>query len=508
LPDEYDEQKLVKILAEHYPLKQEASVTENLTYYDTFDWRLYNNSLVLYESEKELFLNRVGNGPAQRVKITATPVFIQDFPEGAIKKQLAPVMEMRALLKLAQVQSQSTPYRVLNSDEKTVAWLVVETVTPSGHKDEADISVQVSVKPVRGYAEFEAVAEQLQAIGCTPTPKDTYLLALESVGRQPGDYSSKLDVQLDPQMRADEATKTLLHAMFEVMKRNEEYVKKDIDTEFLHDFRVAVRRTRSALGQIKDVFPQETTNRYKQDFATIGKLTNDLRDLDVYLLAEDSYKAMLPDVLRNDIDPLFAYLRQKRRKALKTVINGLNAKQYATTMKDWEAFLDEPPLASPRTLNAAVSVIDLARDRIYKRYRRIVKAGQQIVTDTEGEKLHRLRIECKKLRYLLEFFAGLFPAKDMARLIKQLKKLQDNLGDFNDLCVQEAYLMNIANELPLTDRQSRQTLLAVGSLVDALHQERLNVRSQFSQTFAAFAAPANRALFKKLFAPYKKEADA
>ena len=509
LPYEYDEQKLVKALAEHYPLKKEASVTAQLTYYDTFDWRLYNNSLELYETEKELFLKQVGNGLAQRLKITAPPVFIQDFPESTLKKQLTPVIEMRALLKLAEVRSQFTPYRVLNEDEKTVAWLVIETVTPVGPKKaENDSPMQVSAKPVRGYNEFEAVAAQLQAIGCMPTLKDTYLLALESAGRQPGDYSSKLDIQLEPQMRSDEATKILLRAMLVVMQRNEIYVKEDIDTEFLHDFRVAVRRTRSALSQIKDIFPEETTNRYKQDYATIGKLTNDLRDLDVYLLAEDSYKAMVPDVLRNDIDPLFAYLRQKRGKALETVVDGLNSKRYAAILRDWEIFLNEPPIASPRALNAAVPVIDLARDRIYKRYRRIVKAGKEILADTEDKKLHSLRIECKKLRYLMEFFASLFPAKDMARLIRQLKNLQDNLGNFNDLCVQEEYLMNIANELPLTDQQSRKTLLAVGSLVDTLHQERIRVKSEFAQTVTAFESPANRRLFKKLFAPHKKEANA
>jgi len=504
LPDEYNEQKLVKALTEHSPLKKEASITEKLTYYDTFDWRLYNSSLVLYESEKELFLNQVGNGLAQQVKITSPPVFIQDFPESIIKKQLAPVIEMRALLKLADVRSQFTPYRVLNKDEKTVAWLIIEQVTPIRRKDGDVIPLQVSVKPMRGYAEFEAVAEQLQAIGCTPTEKGSFFLALEAVGRYPGDYSGKVRVQLDPEMRSDEAAKTLLRAMLDVMRRNEAYIKKDIDTEFLHDFRVAVRRTRSALSQIKDVYPEETTNRCKQDFTYIGKLSNDLRDLDVYLLAEDSYKAMVPDVLRNDIDPLFEYLRQKRGRALKTVVDGLNSKRYTTIMKDWEAFLNEPPVGSPRALNAAVPVIDLACDRIYKRYRRIVKDGKAILTNTEDEKLHDLRIECKKLRYLMEFFASLFPTKDMARLIKQLKNLQDNLGDFNDLCVQEEYLMNIANELPLTDQQSRKTLLAVGSLVDTLHQERLKVKDEFAQTFTAFASPANRTLFKKLFSPHKK----
>jgi len=86
------------------------------------------------------------------------------------------------------------------------------------------------------------------------------------------------------------------------MRINEVNIEKDLDTEFLHDFRVAIRRTRSALGQIKNVFPMRTTNRFKKDFAFVGELSNQLRDLDVYLLKEDTYKTMLPLVLQNDMN--------------------------------------------------------------------------------------------------------------------------------------------------------------------------------------------------------------
>ena len=111
-------------------------------------------------------------------------------------------------------------------------------------------------------------------------------------------------------MHSDEATKIILRSLFLVIKTNEVYISKDLDTEFLHDYRVAIRRTRSALGQIKNVFPKETTSRFKKDFSFLGKLSNQLRDLDVYLLKKDAYKAMLPSILRDDIDPLFDYLTQ------------------------------------------------------------------------------------------------------------------------------------------------------------------------------------------------------
>jgi len=305
-------------------------------------------------------------------------------------------------------------------------------------------------------------------------------------------------------MRSDEATKNILRYLLQIMKINEANLEKDLDTEFLHDFRVAIRRTRSALGQIKSVFPQNTTRQFKKDFSVVGKFSNQLRDLDVYLLKEDVFKAMLPPVLRDDIDPLFDYLRKNRSKALQKVIRGLKSKKYAQIMQDWEAFLDEPVQNPPLTSNADVPVISLARKRIFKQYRRIVKNGSRILDDTEDEKLHALRIACKKLRYLMEFFSSLFPRKKIKILIAQLKTLQDNLGDFNDLCVQEKYLLNIAEELPATGQQHKKVLVAIGSLIGILDREKQIIKDAFAKTFTDYASPLNKRAFKELFASKQK----
>jgi CHAD domain-containing protein len=114
--------------------------------------------------------------------------------------------------------------------------------------------------------------------------------------------------------------------------------------------------------------------------------------------------------------------------------------------------------------------------------------------------LHVLRIHCKKLRYLMEFFASLFHPEAINSLIDQLKRLQDNLGDFNDLRVQEEYLLNVAKQLPVSRGQTERILLAIGSLVGALAGDRKIVRNAFAQAFAGFSAPANRELFENLFA--------
>ena len=174
-------------------------------------------------------------------------------------------------------------------------------------------------------------------------------------------------------------------------------------------------------------------------------------------------------------------------------------------MMDWETFLNMPPPSSATATNAELPVIDLARQRIYKKYRGVVKTGSKILTKTEDEMLHVLRIECKKLRYLMEFFTALFPRKKVKALIEQLKNLQDNLGDFNDLCVQQEYLLNVSAELPARQRQLQKTLVAIGSLIETLDHEKKSVRDAFARTFTDFAAPANQGLFQELFASKMKE---
>jgi CHAD domain-containing protein len=507
LPDGFDEKQFLGELTEHYAIRKAPTVFRGITFYDTFDWRLFNKSFVLYASGKKLFLRKLAKSEFLfSADITPLPVFIWEFPESELKQRLAPIIKMRALLKLVELHTRSTPYRILDRNEKTVAGLAYEEIRPSRNKNTPALTTYLWLRPVKGYPKYaRSLSKHFQAAGLIINNKeDFFFKALEIVDKKPGSYSAKVNIQLDPDMRSDEATKVILQFLLNVMRINTANIEKDFDTEILHDFRVAIRRTRSALGQIKNVFPARTTNRFKKDFALVGKLSNELRDLDVYLLKEATYKAMLPPALHDDIDPLFNHLRKKRSKAIQHVIRGLKSKKYSKTIQDWEVFLNKPAQDSVTALNAESPVLDLACKRIYKKYRGVVKAGSLILENTEDEMLHALRIECKKLRYLLEFFSSLYTRKKIGVLIEQLKKLQDNLGDFNDLCIQADYLLDIAQDLPTTRRQSKSTLVAVGSLIGTLDRERQRVKDAFAKTFTDFASPANQALFQELFGTMQK----
>jgi len=114
LPNGYGERQLISQISDRYSIKKERPVFKSFTFYDTFDWRLFNKSFVLYESENQLFLRKLFEHTIRNsINITSPPVFIWDFPDSKLKEQLAPTIKMRALLKLVAVQSRSVPYRIL-----------------------------------------------------------------------------------------------------------------------------------------------------------------------------------------------------------------------------------------------------------------------------------------------------------------------------------------------------------------------------------------------------------
>jgi CHAD domain-containing protein len=311
--------------------------------------------------------------------------------------------------------------------------------------------------------------------------------------------SPKVDFPLTPDMRSEEAVKIILRFLLQGIRINEARLAEDRDTEFLHDYRVAIRRTRSALRQMKQVFPAEVTRRFRKDFAYLGKLSNSLRDLDVHLQNEGVYKAMLPPAQRDDIGPLFDHLREKRAEVFRDFLPRLKTRRYRKIIQDWDLFLNGPGNDFPNSPNAELPVRELARKRIYKKYKRILKISNVKLENMADDMLHLLRIECKELRYLLEFFSPLFPHGIIHGLIGQLKKLQDILGAYNDFRVQQQRLQDLAGELPRNDSRSKKTGAAIGSLVKTMEREKQKAKKALATTFSDYASIHKQRVYRELF---------
>ncbi|GMQ76280.1 MAG: CHAD domain-containing protein [Gammaproteobacteria bacterium] len=510
LPAQRDGLRALESLEGSFSTLRESSPVCHEVYLDTFDWRLHHQGLRLHsrgcegltalalESDHDRLECRLANG--------TPPAFAADLPAGAMHERIAPLIELRRLLPLARLETTGHTLRVLDDQEKTVARVVVEytTVTTPGTEESVrQLAPILRVLPVRGYpGAARRVTRHLEKqVGLAPGDRQPLDDALQAVGRRPGEYSSKLTVGISRDLRAEHAAAIVCRRLLDNMVANEDGVRRDLDQEFLHDFRVSVRCTRSALAQLEKVFPRDAATRFRREFKWLGSVTGAVRDLDVYLLKMDEYRASLPADAAEDLAPLNAFLRRHRSAERRRLVAALRSRRYCKLVENWRAFLDSDADVDSAPADARRSVVEVACARIWRAYRRIHRHGRKIDADTPAESLHELRIDCKKLRYLLEFFYSLYDEDDIAPLLKSLKRLQDNLGDFNDLEVQQRTLQQFAHQMEEEGLASVNCLLAMGRLLDHLLHRQANERRRFATCFKRFSVTDNRTRFKRLFNP-------
>lgn len=506
VPEGVTLEELQAPLAAHYSFKDEPERQLNRTFLETFDWRLYQAGGVMElasdGNRQELSWRKRKSGELlHRLMLDRPPGFVQELPEGSFRADLAPVVEMRTLLPLVRVQSGLRTLRVLGAEEKTVVRLELERsryAAPDGEQ-KGDLGMRIHLVPVRGYdADFDRVSRLLGGL-LQAADSTLFESAIQAIGRVPGDYSSKLRYQLDAGERCDRAAKEIHLGLLRTLEANIDGTRRNVDSEYLHDLRVATRRTRSALTQIKAVFPPEVVERFKEGFAWVGQITGPTRDMDVYLLALDDYKGLLPPMLQEALEPLRSFLQSHHASEQKALSRKLASPHFRKLLKEWRTFLEAPVPERAVAANAARPVREVANERIWKMYRRVLKEGRAIGDASPAEDLHELRKSCKKLRYLLEFFLSLYPPKQARSLVKVIKVLLDNLGNFQDLEVQAHSLRHLAEQVVEEDSAGTDTLLAMGALIGCLTARQREARDHFARIFADFDTAEHRLQFKALF---------
>ena len=481
--------------------REHPTVAVQSTFYDSHDWRLYQRgeSLVLerYAAQDAKLIWRSLTGISDRSRstslvISTLPNNSAELPPGEFRDKLGKVLKLRALLPFATLHHQRHHLERLNSDEKIVVRLHIDESSLTATTSTSPDLHRVYVRPVKGYQRpYAKVIKRLrQDFNLTVPSTDLLSACLQHTDRHPGDYSSKFTLALDPQLPATTATQSILQHLQMMLRSNEPGAKEALDTEFLHDFRVAVRRTRSVLSQLDTEIQPAILTRYRPSFAWLGQITSPMRDLDVYLLKFGDYQAHLPAAVQSDLQPLFEHLQKAQRREQQKLVKQLSSKRYHKLQHDWHSAINTLWPSDDDT-----AIINVANAKVLRAYRRVLRRGRAIQPDTPVEALHDLRKLCKKLRYLLEFFHSLYDAEAIAAFIKVLKQLQENLGDVQDLAVHSDTLQHYSVEL---NTESSTTLIAMGRLVAELDHQQRQARIDFAERFQAFDQPRHRRRFNKL----------
>jgi CHAD domain-containing protein len=470
------------------------------TVLDTFDGRLHAAGLRLERvggAEPELVLTGGGAAPARVPADDTLPRTADDLPAGPFRARIAPVLDIRVLLPLVTVEGRRTLVTKRDDEGKLrVTVALHDQLEVEGHP-EIRLPGVAEVHELTGYArDARKVAKLLPTLGLAPAGGDVASLAAGAAGTDLAGVSGSPTVDLEPDEPAVEAYRRVLTNLLDVAEANRPGTIDDLDPEFLHDLRVAVRRSRSVLSQAKGVLPPDVRDTQTEELRWLGGITGPARDLDVYVLEWDGYVAPLGDDAAA-LDPVLAHLEQKRVAAYRDLAKQLRSRRTTTLLRRWRRDLDALVVPAEGTVNEAAPdagrpVGEVAAERITKAHRRLVTHGRAIDADSPAEALHDLRKDAKKLRYLLECFGGLYEPDARKAFVKRLKALQDNLGEHQDAEVHIEEVRTMADELVATEAVDAGTLLAMGRLVAHLEGVRVATRGGFAERFADFDTKATR----------------
>ena len=433
--------------AQGYRLKALSPVTNVDLYLDTFDWLLMRKKLSLryrLSDGKALYtiksLEPIEAGIAIRreteVVLDKPAARPTDIDVKQIGNIIDEIIAPRKLLEQIQIRTERRRYRIISPESAKfeLAFDQSSFLRKRFHPRHS----------LRKHYELEAelqdgpqsALESLAALFSTPCeyPPSTlskFELAFERLKIAIPARKPPARYLVRPEDRLDLAVRKIL--TYQLQKFNEQIpgIERDLDTEFVHQARVAMRRMRSCLRLFHAAVPLSTGGFFAAELKWLGGLLGEVRDLDVFLLNLSHFQPQIgrfPEKQRLFFEHWIAEHRQGPLTALN---QAFASPRYRNLEKRLTRFLNVPLPERPRAPMAVKQVHQVAPLLINKKFTAVMDQGRAVLEDPKLKQFHLLRIQMKKLRYVCEFLS---PAYDGAldTFIERTVEIQDCLGDIQD----------------------------------------------------------------------------
>jgi len=496
-------ERIVESLAALLTVRRHAIARQRITFLDTFDGRVGRAGACLTltaDAGGNRLQWRQGNLRVGCV-LGGVVQFAWDLPQGSMRQRIEQVIEMRRLLPLAEAEQDGVLLEVMDETRKTIARLNIvagRARAPKRRSPWQPFRPFLTLNALRGYD--KQCTGPIAIIQSRPGIERSDLAlqghVLSAIGANPPHDVSGVCVELEPMVRADVGALRMHRELLRIMIANHTGVLTDLDSEFLHGFRVAVRRSRSLLGQIKGVLPQAEVDHFKGEISWLGRITGPMRDLDVLLLG---LRSPSKDLNEDQQRAILAQLEQQRARAQQALAEQLTSERYRLLVRQWKHFLHQAPTTTPGDGRGALPLVTVVSQRAWRLYRGTLSGIERVRIDTPAHELHQIRIDAKKLRYLIDAAASLYDPDDLAIVLRALKRLQSVLGEFNDACAQASWLRQYAEALNETERDVTLVRQAAEVLADLADRRTENLRKPVNHQLLRFGESATRVAFERVF---------
>lgn len=477
-------------------LEVSESTGQTLRVCDTFMGLIWQSGCVLVRTEGGEFQLWQEMDQPLAVSVAGPGVrFWWQLPQGDLAEKLKKLIDIRAFMPKVSLRLTTSFLNILNPDEKIVTRIRLFRIAPI----EGQALCLATFLPLRGYsADYQHSMDGFAGLKSQAVPNLTLRQLLIEGGLQIEIPITKPAFQLQKQELSEPAILRMAQLLLRTARQYEPGLVADIDTEFVHQYRVNIRKTRSLISLFKKTLSPRRYQQLKADLKLLGSRTNSLRDLDVFLLEEDSYHQMLPPHLRCGLEQIFRRIRRRRATVLKQLVAALEHPNYGAQVDQIMLELEGDPEFFTR--QAKTPLKQLVCRKGLRLYEKICREGQAITIETPDAEIHALRISAKKLRYLLELFGELFPKPKIKELISHLKKIQDNLGHFNDYAVQAAFLLEFG-----CGRVAAAQADSLNGISAILYHQQRQERDQVFVNIADFCSPQVAEKFRQLLTMKSKE---
>lgn len=255
-------------------------------------------------------------------------------------------------------------------------------------------------------------------------------------------------LELERKATAGETFEAIAHNCLDQLRDNEAPVLATEDDEAIHQFRVAIRRLRAAIGAYREYIDDGAHAILSIDLRWLQRQFGPARDLDV-LIADTllPMQARLKD--QTAIGALVEIAETARVEARRRAHLALDNPRYATLLlQAYRLLLTGEWRGKTATAMANLDrpVRPFANALLAKRHKRLLRLGGAHAALSEAD-LHRLRLMAKKMRYAGQAFASLYRDKRTERYLAHLGAIQEHLGSLNDAVVGRHLLVELIGRL-------------------------------------------------------------
>lgn len=261
--------------------------------------------------------------------------------------------------------------------------------------------------------------------------------------------------RLAPDISAEDAFVAVFTASLSQVARNTPGAARGRDAEYLHQLRVGLRRLRESLRAFRLIVPRACAEEIVAPLRPLAPALGAARDWDVFYsrLLELARAAGGADGVRQTLLRNAAARRHAAQLRLRRAIGG---KRFALWLQAAWHWLAQAPWRKERTVPAAARKRRLATHAkaVLKRMRRRLRREGARLDWDDASARHAFRIRLKRFRYACELFRAAFEDRPAARFIKRLKRMQDLLGDLNDVAVAQRLLAELIAAPPKARRSA------------------------------------------------------